>query len=193
MGDFRTLSPFRKDEINTLFEGLQAGEISWADVDTWVAELYGLGSHDLQVIADTLEFNLPFAYSKQAAQAVPPDDEQVRFREVLGNELAPWCERFGTRLVARTLPLPATSPWCGIELRVSPPDSERLNGEADWVGLLRAADDIAASEILFRDSDAGLLIGRLAQRRYWSETQARLLAQRIIWSHLDLLKGSAQA
>lgn len=191
--DFRTLSPFRKDEINTLFEGLQAGEISWADVDIWVAELYGLGSHDLQVIADTLEFNLPFAYSKQAAQAVPTTEEQARFREVLGDELAPWCVRFGTRLVLRTLPLPATSPWCGIKLRILSQDSDLQTGEDDWAGLLRAADGVAASEIIFRDDNAGLLIGRLAQRRNWSETQARLLAQRIIWSHVDLLKGSARA
>jgi len=191
--DFRTLSPFQKEEINTLFAGLQADETSWTDVDAWVAELYGLGPRDLQVIADTLEFNLPFAYSKQAAQAVPSVEEQARFYEVLDDELTPWCERFGTRLVVRALPLPATSPWCGIKLCTSPLDSAFQTGEADWAGLLRAADEIAASEIVFRDENAGLLIGRLAQRRYWSETQARLLAQRIIWSHVDLLKGSAQA
>jgi hypothetical protein len=188
--DFRTLPPFQKGEINIIFEGLQSGKISWTEVDAWVAELYGLGPRDLQVIADTLEFNLPFAYSKQSAQAVPSAEEQARFCEVLYDELAPWCERFGTRLVVRALPLPATSPWCGIELRVSPPDSGLQTGEADWPGLLWAADEIAASEIVFRDENTGLLIGRLAQRRYWSETQARLLAQRIIWSHVDLLKGS---
>lgn len=191
--DFRTFTPARKDEINALFKGLQVGETSWTEVDAWVAELYGLGPRDLQVIADTLEFNLPFAYSKQAAQAVPSVEEQTRFCGVLHDELTPWCERFGTRLVARALPLPGTSPWCGIELRVSPPDRDLQTGEADWAGLLRAADEIAATEIVFRDENAGLLIGRLAQRRYWSETQARLLAQRIIWSHVDLLNGSVQA
>lgn len=51
----------------------------------------------------------------------------------------------------------------------------------------------AASEIVIRDGQGGLLIGRLAQRRYWSETQARLLAQRIVWTHVDLLKGRATA
>ena len=61
----------------------------------------------------------------------------------------------------------------------------------DWAGLLGAADEAAASEILVDDGLDGLLIGRLAQRRYWSETQARLLAQRIAWSHVELLKRPA--
>ena len=191
--DFRTFSPSRRAEINTFFEGLQTGNTSWNEVDAWVAELYGLGSRDLQAISDTLEFNLPFAYSKQAAQTVPTAEERARFCEVLKTELAPWCERFGSQLVVRPLHLPASSPWCGIELRTSTQDGANQPAKTDWEGLLRAADESAASEIIFHDANAGLLVGRLAQRRYWSETQARLLAQRIIWSHVDLLKGPAHA
>ena len=63
----------------------------------------------------------------------------------------------------------------------------------DWTGLLRAADEAAASEILVDNPPNELLIGRLAQRRYWSETQARLLAQRIAWSHVEFLKRRATA
>lgn len=189
--DFRTLLPSQRDEVHTLFQGLQEGKTSWNEVDEWVAELYGLGTRDLRVISDTLEFNLPFACSKQAAQAIPTVEEQSRFCEVLANELTPWCERFGSKIAVHRLQLPAISPWYGIEVRTSPrDDTVRVEGCA-WEGLLRAADDTAASEIVFRGEDAALLIGRLAQRRYWNETQARLLAQRIIWSHIDLLKGQA--
>jgi hypothetical protein len=59
--------------------------------------------------------------------------------------------------------------------------------------MLHAADETASSEVLVRANDGGLLIRRLAQQRYWSYTQARLLAQQIIWSHLDVLKEQAQA
>lgn len=191
--DFRDFTPTRKDEINTLFESLRVGKTSWAEVDAWVADLYGLGSRDVQIITDTLEFNLPFAYSKQAAQAVPTAEQQARFCEVLAGELTPWCDRFGSQLAVRPLHVPAASPWCGIELRTSLNNGSAQTGQANWEGLLRAADEAAASEIIFHDDNAGLLIGRLAQRRYWSETQARLLAQRIIWSHVDLLQGSTSA
>ena len=160
--DFRTFTPARKEEIETLFAGLRAGETAWTEVDAWVAELYGLGPRDLQVIADTLEFNLPFACSKRAAQALPTAEHQARFCEVLAAELMPWCDRFGARLAVCPLHLPASSPWYGIELRTSPNNGRPRIGQADWEGLLRAADEAAASEIIFRNDDAGLLIGRLA-------------------------------
>ena len=57
--------------------------------------------------------------------------------------------------------------------------------------LLKAADLAAATEVVVENGPNELLVGRLAQRRYWSETQARLLAQRIAWSHVDLLKRLA--
>ncbi len=63
----------------------------------------------------------------------------------------------------------------------------------DWAELLKAADKAAASEILVDNGPDGLLIGRLSQRRYWSDTQARLLAQRIAWSHVELLTRHANA
>ena len=58
---------------------------------------------------------------------------------------------------------------------------------------MTAADETGASEVIIPKGTDGLLIVRLAQRRYWSETQARLLAQRIIWSHVDVLKGRGSA
>ena len=191
--DFDKLEASRRREIAGLFTGLQSREVGWEEVDEWVGNLYGLGERDLQVIRDTLEFNLPFANNKRNAQAVPCLGERERFCEVLRDELMPWCRRFGSRLAVGLIPVAAGSPWQAIAVRVG---RRRLAGgvpSADWVGLLRAADEAAASEIVVDGGADGLVIGRLAQRRYWSESQARLLAQRIAWSHVELLKGHATA
>ena len=157
--------------------------------DTPVKVLVG----DLQVILDTLEFNLPFAENKRNAQAVPNPAERERFCEVLREELRPWCDRFRSRLAVRQSPPLASSPWQTIAVRTARHEAVETVPAGDWLGVLRAADEAAASEILVDDGSDGLLIARLAQRRYWSETQARLLAQRIGWSHLELLKGHATA
>src|SRR5690606_18681263 len=81
--DFRKLSSSQHEEIEVLYERLSSGVIDWEDVDKWVAKLYGLKSRDLQVVADTLEFNLPFAQNRRAAQIPPTAKEQARFCEVL--------------------------------------------------------------------------------------------------------------
>ena len=191
--DFGKLEPSQRRKIVNLFEGLRSGEACWEDVDKWVLDLYGLGPRDLQVISDTLEFNLPFAANKRRAQAIPTPAEKERFCEVLATELTPWCERFGSTLAVYQIPEPAGSPWQGIDVRIRLGGAMETVKGSDWEGLLRAADETAASEILLRSGSDGLLIGRLAQRRYWSETQARLLAQHIIWSQVDLLRGHANA
>ena len=88
--DFDKLTPQQRVEIECLVAGLQSGEVSWEEVDEWVMRLYGLSQRDLQVVFDTLEFNLPFARNKRAAQRLPSPDERERFCEVLRDELSPW-------------------------------------------------------------------------------------------------------
>ncbi len=190
---FDELTPLQREEIERLIEGLDSGEVSWAEVDEWVMRLYGLGERDLQVVFDTLEFNLPYAENKRNAQALPSAEERERFCEVLRDELKPWCDRFGSRLAVYQSPPLTMSPWQTITVRTGPGEVAETVSENHWAGLLRAADETAASEILVDNGPDGLLIGRLAQKRYWSKTQARQLAQRIAWSHLELLKRHANA
>jgi len=191
--DFRKFGRAQRREIQTLFRKLQSGTSSWNDVDEWVAGLYGLGARDLQVISDTLELSLPFAENKRKAQEIPTKTEREKFCDVLATELLPWCKRFGTAFVVRPFSQPAISPWQCIEIERKNVKVAEVVPAQDWEGLLRTADEAAAAEVLLRNGNNGLLIGRLAQKRYWSKTQARLLAQRIIWSHLDLLKGHVEA
>ena len=191
--DFNKLETARRREVAMLVSGLQSGRVTWAMVDEWVWDLYGLGKRDLQVIRDTLEFNLPFAANKRHAQAIPSPAEREQFCEVLRTELRPWCDRFGSTLVVDEIPPLAMSPWQAIAVRPARRESEDTVPASHWEGLVRAADEAAASEMLVDNGSDGLLIARLAQRRYWSETQARLLAQRIAWSHVERLKGHATA
>ena len=190
---FDELKAARRHEIPRLVDGLQSGTVTWDEVDDWVNDLYGLGKRDLQIILDTLEFNLPFAENKRNAQALPSSAERERFCEVLGAELRPWCDRFGSTLAVDEIPPLAMSPWQAIAVRTARREPPETVPGGDWKGLLRAADETAASEMLVDNGPDGLLIARLAQRRYWSETQARLLAQRIAWSHVGALKGHATA
>ena len=165
---FDELEAARRREIAPLVDGLQSGEVTWDEVDEWVNDLYGLGKRDLQVILDTLEFNLPFAENKGNAQAVPSSTERRRFCEVLRDELRPWCDRFGSSLAVGQIPPLPMSPWQAIAVTTARREPPEKVPAGDWAGLVKAADEAAASEILVDNGQDQLLIGRLAQRRYWT-------------------------
>lgn len=188
--DFRQFDRAKVAEIESLYRDMVSERTNWEDADEWVANLYDLGPRDLQVISDTLEFNLPFARNKRSAQTAPTEKEQARFCEVLSEELRPWFERLDTHITVRALNNQRASPWFGLELRKKDRDLA-ITPPSDWQGILLAADQSAATEVLFVDEAGNLLIGRLSQRRYWSETQARLLAQRIVWSYSESMAGKA--
>lgn len=188
--DFRKMAPETLKQITELFDGLCSSKIGWDVVDRWVAELYGLGPNDVQIISDTLAFDLPFAETKAAAQVRPNRKTIVNFCGLLREELEPWAKRFNRSVNVQTAPDRPTSPWLGISLQVGA-SAQIRDVKHDWEGLLAVADMTAATEVIIDDRGGALLIGRLAQNRYWSNTQARLLAQHIIWSRLDLIKGHA--
>ena len=189
MPDFDSLSQNRLHEIDGLFEGLQTGEVSWVEVDKWVVNLYGLGERDLQVISDTLKFNLPFGAYKRNAREQPRSQELQDFCDTLREELTPWCDRFGETIIVKPIELVTMWPWQVISVQTVTNSQSESAHSSDWLAFMKEADATASSEIIFNDKPGVLQIGRLDQSRYWSKTQARLLAQRIVWSHGDSLKN----
>jgi hypothetical protein len=56
--------------------------------------------------------------------------------------------------------------------------------------FLEEADRYGASMVILRSPEGpGLLIGQLAQYRYWTLSRARLLALDVRWQHEDYLAG----
>jgi len=193
------VSPSDHRQIDPLFESLVAKDSNetWGEVDTWVASLIGLRNRDLRVIADTLAYNLPFASNRKAAQTKPNQAEMEAFCQALQTDLQPWADRFESAIVvAPTTTLPTDSPWqifwLGIAEAGAHTSPERT--PEDWLDIVRLADQLAAAEIVHPDPlRRGLWIARLRQARYWSLSQARLLAQRILWEHMDDLLNRGNA
>nr|VFJ46496.1 MAG: N-6 DNA Methylase [Candidatus Kentron sp. DK] len=186
------LEPNLRKQIMPLFTALAGNdsEENRAQVDAWAAELFGLNQRDLQVISDTLEYNLPFAANKTAAKLPVPTEKSSAFCNALEAELAPWAERAKTTITIKPVKeLPATSPWKLLRL-----DTGRASAQVsdDWSEILRTADELGTTEVILPD-DSGLWLARLNQARYWSQSQARLLARRIAWEHIDVLFGRSKA
>ena len=193
MPPLENLSSTDRQTIPALFDAVQTGGTdAWQEVDQWIAELYRLRCRDLQIISDTLEYNLPFAGNRRKAQAPVSDSAVELFCGVLRAELAPWTERFGRSIAVMAAAKLDGSPWRGVTITSALGDEPTSNPTfLDWSTLLPLADHFAATEITLTDAENRLWLSRLDQARYWSESQARLVAQRIAWEHMDVLTGRA--
>jgi len=191
---FESLDASVLASIDHLFETIvrEDSPENWAKVDVWAASLFGLNDQDLQVIDDTLRYNLPFSGNKKAAQTPPTKDEVATFCHSLKNELAPWAQREGMVVEVQPRSLSIGSPWSVFRICTSAADNGQCVMSADeWPEVLRVADRLASTEVILPDPDTkSLWIARLNQARYWSRSQARLVARRIVWEHLDTLFGS---
>lgn len=193
---FEELSVADREQARTCFAELAERETPerWQRVDEWVGSLFGLTSDDVQVISDTLAFALPFGENKRAAQATAEQSTDA-YSQRLAEELQPWGSRFGRQLMVTPLRAPALSPWQFVAISANVGTSQGRQVDA---ALMRAMQHISnvlsSSEIIYRDNQADcLFLGRLNQARYWSISQARLAARRIIWEHVDFLSGKRGA
>lgn len=182
------------EEIDSLFEEVAENntELTWKKVDDWAAGLFGLRKRDLEVIEDTLAFNLPFSDNKKKAQLPPKPKAVEEFCTTLDYELRPWLENSNISLEVSSGTISAYCPWNGVWVCLnSPAETKKLY--CDFMDLLGCADQLAATEVIFPNVLPGCLwLGRLNQARYWSKSQARLVARNIAWEHLDLLTGGKQ-
>jgi hypothetical protein len=166
---------------------------AWRPIDKWVGGLYGLSESDIQVITDTLRFGLPFSQNQAAATAPPSSTDLSTFLKRLKQDLSTWLTglSISTKFVAEAKS-PPLSPWSFIRIGFGADanDAKDLPSER-WNEVINAADEVSASEIIFHDERyQELWVGRLNQARYWSDSQARILARTIIWDHAEIVTAS---
>jgi hypothetical protein len=184
---------FQRQRVLELFDSVshRNNEQAWGEVDEWLAQLYGLRKEDLDVIQDTLQYNLPFAGNRIASQRPPTQHTMEMYLLELKNELRPWANRFGRSVSARVIDVPAVSPWRIV--RIGGMNEADAEPEPEWPGILDAASSLAASEVIVPTEDGSALrVAKLNQSRYWTVKEARSLSRRIIWEHIDFL-GAKQA
>ena len=192
---FEELSAANRQQAAALFAALAEGETPdrWRRADEWVGSLFDFTPDDVQTISDTLAFALPFGDNKEAARAPANNKSREAYSQRFAAELKPWGERFGRPLTVSPVQAPPLSPWQFVAINTGAGQV----GQIDAVlmqAMQMTADTLSSSEIIYRDEQNDCLyLGRLNQARYWSISQARLAARRIIWDHVDFLSGKSDA
>lgn len=191
---FEQISPMQRQKAADLFDRLADGETDekWHEVDNWIGDLFGLHRRDVQVIHDTLDYGLPYADNRKAAETpIAQQSDIVPFCDELQSALLPWGKRLNRPF--RVIPAHRTgrSPWQAVQIVVGDVQPPADSGAAN---IFRLADRLGMSEVVERDKAGDCVwLARLNQRRYWTRSQARLVMRRLLWEHADFIKGSTAA
>lgn len=182
------LSPSIRTLVEDAATSLLTNQPDWHALDRTVHKLYGLSNLDAEVIEDTLSTRSPFPAAKKLASASVTQGLVSRYCTRVQKELSGVLKASGLQVHVQSLPEQKDLPWKFIAVSLGPqaPTPTLPN---HWI---EQADDLAVSRITVIDSERPcLVIGLLNRSRYWTPTQARLLASDIIWEHGAMLEERA--
>lgn len=182
-----SLSKSRRGRITTLANEVEHSEtFPEKMIDDFVGGLLGLSPWDLHVMRDTLDTALPFKPSADRAQRRPTHTEVEIFTQIVQEILADVIVNVDRAVCVTPQPSVEGEPWLTLTIDTwrhsksrQPQDTPTNIAES----LMQVALEQGASRIVVQTVVPGqLVIGVFAQYRYWTRTQARLLA-------LDLLEN----
>jgi hypothetical protein len=177
----------QKRRILSLAEGLETRrDKPWDALDGFVFELYGLDDDEVTVVRDTLAVGAPYQSVRGPAELPPSLEEARGFCSYLEDMIQPSFEVVGQRVSVEMLPAAEgewSPPWRFVSVALK---GDRLPAsDALLIGLMEEANRVAASRVVMRVPDGGLLIGILNQRRFWTQSRARLCGLHITRQCLD--------
>lgn len=183
------LSQADRAAIEFSAERLIANDADWAELDQAVLNIYRVGKLDAEVIGDTLATRSPFPIAKRLAREPVTSQQEKDFCTRLKNELDGVLGKDGQEVHVRVVPADIRLPWRFIAISLG-----ECYGPAmlppSWVEY---ADDLAVSRITIIDEqNSTVTVGLLNRYRYWTPTQARILASDIVWQNGTMLEGRVE-
>jgi len=161
-------------EIKQIALLIAKGTEPWEEVDNIVGKIFHLTKADKQLIADALEYSLPYKAKKDGANAKPDDKEINSFLDTLTNLFQPFVGENSLK-ICRVRGFSSKS----FEFfKVSFEHEYTANSTAEQLANISEilSTPLSASLIRIKLDSNKWLVGQLSQRRYWSKTRARLMA-----------------
>jgi hypothetical protein len=185
--DPRRLDVSLKHRLAELARALQMGTRKpWEEIDDFIFSLYGLDEHDAGVVRDTVALCGPYQSVRDRAEEPVPPEEIGVFCQYLEDMLQPLFGIAGQRVVVSIERQNAREwfpAWQFFSVTLAGDhlgDTRRLMAR-----LMLDASKTGASRITVRVPDAGLLVGILNARRFWTRSRARLCSLYIEQHHMD--------
>lgn len=187
------LNPATVARITLLSDRVLKGQATnWDEIHSLLAGVYGLSPWDLETMSDALEVSLQYRTSLDRAQISPDISEREKFVQRLKAQLDPLLQRVSRSVSVRTLDVCPDYPWHFIEIlsRAISDASPEMSRLPDFAAFIDEAERHGATRVTHVTGGGTLLVGVLAQYRYWTPSRARLLALDLLNEHGALLQGT---
>ncbi|OHC66721.1 MAG: hypothetical protein A2040_15590 [Rhodocyclales bacterium GWA2_65_19] len=187
---FESLTESQREYLPVLSAHLIEGKNPWDAIDAFFAELYGLTPADRQVVRDTLDTALPYTKTQKHARQSPDANVVADFAAEVARIVAPFARRMNLPLRVRPEDVKSATAWRFIRIDWTPTgQGVPALSPAGFAGKLAA--HFWASQVCCHDPTGyGLIVGQIAQNRYWTKTRARMLALDLLNTGLEQLVGS---
>lgn len=173
--ELENISSSVQQEIRMLGDQLRAGAPDWDRLNNTVADLYDLSGADVQLIVDTLCTELPYAEIKHRASSPPTSHDVSAFLEAFNELVAPFND---SRAAISSASAISVAGWTFFWITNEGSNGRGLAAlnEQEVATLTAMASSYWSSQLAVHIEDGVRLVGRLSQHRYWTRTEARLLA-----------------
>jgi hypothetical protein len=185
--DPRLLAEVQRRRVVELAKALETStQKPWEQINDFIFSLYCLDEHDASVVRDTVEFCGPYQSVRDRAEQPVPPEELEMFCRYLEDMLQPLFGIAGQRVVVgpQRQHLGVGYPsWQFVSVTLL---GEELQDTRELLArLMSEANKTGASRVILRLPECGLLVGILNQRRFWTQSRARLCSVYIERHHMD--------
>ena len=188
-------------EINKLFDEQQkhavklsqeletAIEKPWAEINSFICDLYGLDEYDRQVVKDTIQVASPYKEARDRANAPPTTAQRKDFYAALQRMLEPFFRITHETIQVDELDVvanesPASWHFFAVSSSSAPTTPSRATQRNLISRITEEANKTGCSRVVVQEKRL-LLVGIISQYRYWTISRARLCALNILNDHLD--------
>jgi hypothetical protein len=185
--DFEKLTSAQKRRILDLADRLETKDAKpWEQIDNFIFNLYGFDEDDAAVVMDTLDVGAPYKSARGPAEQPAKSPEAETFRSYLEEMLQPAFAIVGQRVNVSLIPAAKGDwepSWRFLSIAI---DGDDLAVTDSLIcTLMEEANKAAASRVVMRVPEGGLLLGILNQKRFWTTSRARLCGVSLMRSYLD--------
>lgn len=184
------LAEQRQRVINLSFQLETANSRPLEKIDEFIFDLYGLDKYDRQVVTDTLCVAAPYKAERDRANRPPTGNERSEFYAELTQLLAPSFAITGETVTTKEIDDGKNEvylPWRFFTIASGSISVAEIHATQNTMiaRIVEEANRTGCSRAFIHGSEF-LLVGILAQYRYWTRSRARLCALEILRRHLDV-------